>query len=177
MIVNLWIALSTVALAEFVEKRDNENYSGPMDDQTFKYLSTAADLDTVQNIFNSFDFGGKTYKMFSIYVEGTAAVQNAVNHLTTNYPDHCIVAGAWWWDGRQVGTEWEWDYTDPENPVKTGGTTGTPTYTINPNTYRLMPDVVTYDENGDEVSRTPATSNADLRDINILQGQEPRRFT
>jgi len=32
------------------------------------------------------------------------------------------------------------------------------------------------DENGDEVSRTPPSSNADLRDINLLSGQSPRRF-
>jgi len=39
-----------------------------------------------------------------------------------------------------------------------------------------MPDVVAYDENGDVVSATPATSTADLRDINIVMGQAQRIF-
>jgi len=39
-----------------------------------------------------------------------------------------------------------------------------------------MPDIVEYDENGDEISRTPASSNADLMDINLLGGQVTRDF-
>ena len=30
-----------------------------------------------------------------------------------------------------------------------------------------MPDVIEYDEEGNEISRTPATSNADLKDVNV----------
>ena len=75
-------------------------------------------------------------------------------------------------DGRQAGTQWELD----EEGERTGNVTGTPIYPIPAQAWRIMPPVNVYDENGDLVSSTPATSNADLRDINLLAGQAPRRF-
>jgi hypothetical protein len=67
---------------------------------------------------------------------------------------------------------------DPENPPDPPDPpTGNPIYPIPNNLYLFMPDIVEYDENGNEISRTPATSNDDLRDINLLVGQEPRDFT
>jgi hypothetical protein len=70
-----------------------------------------------------------------------------------------------------MGVSW----VDPEDPSQ--GTTGDPVYPIPDDAYELMPDRVTYDEDGNETSRTPATSNDDLRDVNILAGQAPRDFT
>ena len=152
-------------------------YSGPMDDQTVKIMSAVAERG-IADMFKQPTIGGKTYITLSINVN-TNAAQDAIDHLTETWPAHFIVLGAWWMDGRQVGTQWEVD----ENPdsetfgERTGNTTGDPLYPIPAAAWRVMPDVVTYDENGDETSRVVATSNADLRDINLLAGQAPRRFS
>lgn len=172
--INLWIALSSQGLNEYKDRRDNpETYSGPMTEKTFKILDHMADGDQVQKMFKTPSIGGKVYNSFSLYLEGNAKVAEAVTDLTTEWPSHFIVVGAWHMDGRQVGTQWELDI----DGNRTGNVTGDPLYPVHTQAWRIMPDVVVYDENGDEVSRTPASSNADLRDINVLQGQELRRFT
>ena len=174
--VNLWIALSQQTLDEFKDYRqalrNDTTYSGPMDQYTSNVLDKMSDQEVVANLFSTPTLGGKTYTLFSVYLPGTSQVQDAIDHLTTEWPDHFIVIGAWWLDGRQAGTQWELD-VDGE---RTGNTTGTPAYPIPTQAYRIMPPVIVYDENGDVVSTTPASSNADLRDINLLSGQEPRRF-
>ena len=48
--------------------------------------------------------------------------------------------------------------------------------TLDDEAYQIMPDIVTYDDYGNETSRTPATSNDDLRDINLIAGQHVRLF-
>ncbi len=54
------------------------------------------------------------------------------------------------------------------------GTSGTPIYPIPMSALlKFMPDIVTHDADGDELSRVTATS---LTDVNLLQGQAPRRF-
>ena len=149
------------------------DYSGPMDETTYKILTRMHDIDTVQGMFKTTTAGGKTYTLFSLYPAGTAKAQETIDDMTAKWPAHFIVVGAWHFDGRQAGTQWELD----ELGEPTGGVTGTPTYPIPNTAYRLMPDTVTYDENGDELTRVPASSNADLRDINLWSGQTPRRFT
>jgi len=168
------MAMSQQALDEFKAYRaDEENYSGPMDALTYKVLTKMADTDTVQRLFKTVTAGGKTYTLFSLYLVGSAKVQDAIDEMTAKWPTHFIVVGAWHFDGRQVGTQWELD----EEGEPTGGVTGTPVYPIPATAYRIMPDTVTYDENGDELTRVPASSNADLRDINLWSGQTHRRFT
>ena len=103
---NLWIALSAQGLAEYKDKRDNpDTYSGPMDATTFNYLDRMADGETVQRMFKTPDIGGKTYTIFSLYLEGNAKVANAIADLTSKWPTHFIVLGAWQMDGRQVGPQ------------------------------------------------------------------------
>lgn len=178
--VNLWIALSDQGLTEFRAKRqDPDGYDGPLDDDTYEVLDKMADQEVVRGLFASPTIGGKTYNLFSVYLPGTARVAKAIDDLTTNWPNHFIVIGAWWFDGRQAGTEWEIDEDEQSETYgqRTGNVTGTPIYPIPAQAYRIMPPVNVYDENGDLVSSTPATSNADLRDINLLASQAPRRFT
>ena len=175
--VNLWLALSTQALDEFkTYRQDENNYSGPMTQRIYRGLSKMQDFGTVQRLFSTPTIGGREYNLFSMYFnldrEQASVVQDFLDELTTDWPNQFIIVGAWWWDGRQVGTQWELD----QDGDRTGNTTGTPVYAIPTQAYRIMPDVVTYDENGNETSRTPASSNADLRDINLLSGQSPRRF-
>lgn len=157
-IKNLWLAMSQQALDEFLLMRsDPSGYAGPMDDETFRILSKAAHLDVVQRLYRTVEVGGKTYSLFSLYVEGTTAVQQAIDYITTAWPGHLIAVGAWNMNGTQVGTQ----YTYDDDGIITG-VTGTPVYPIHAQAYRFISDA--------------ATSNADLKDINLLQGQSPRIF-
>lgn len=172
--INYWIAASSQLVAEVQARRaEGDAYTGPLTEQLWRTIKRVYRTDgaVVRGMFNTPTIGGKTYHMISIYLEdGT----DALARLTAEWPSHFIVIGAWLLDGRQLGTEWELDV----DGNRTGNTTGTPTFPVHAHAWRLMPDRVTYDPvTGDEVSRTPATSNADLRDINVLAGQAPRRFT
>jgi len=167
---NVWMAFSEAAITEFKARRSEpDEYDGPMDKTTFDIMSKMADLDVVQRLFKETDpIGGKKYKLFSMVIRGnTVPAKAAIDYITAEWPTHIIMIGAWHRDGRQAGTQWNEDHTD---------VTGTPVYPVHAQAWRVMPDVVTYDDEGVELSRTPATSNADLRDINLLAGQEPRIF-
>jgi len=108
--------------------------------------------------------GGNTYHAYSIYFKSnvTSVVRTEFDYLAAEYPSQFFILGAWMKDGRQAG-------------VKKDGT-GTPVYPIHANAWRIMPDVVVHDEDGNVISTTLATSNTDLRDINLLAGQSPRNF-
>ena len=164
--VNLWIAISTQAVDEYIEKGSDPAYSGPMDDVTFSTLSKMADRRVVQNLFKPVDAAGKTYKLFSINVEGSAKAKAAIDDLTEKWPTHFIMLGAWWSDGRQVGTE-----------IVEGEVTGTPIYPIHAQTYKFMRDTASaWDAEGNVTATTPASSNADLRDVNVMTWQAFRNF-
>lgn len=168
--INVWIAFSDSALTQFKLRRSNPSvYSGPMDDTTYRIMSKMSDMDNVQRLFKvTPPINGKTYTLFSLYVDAPAKAQEAIDHLTTEWPTHFIVLGAWWTrSGLQVGTRY-----DGEMNIL-----GTPVYPVHPQTWRLMPDLVTYDQDGNETSRTPAASNSDLRQINLIAGQANRIFS
>lgn len=177
--VNVWLAMSQQALDQYRAKRtQGDEYSGPMDDLTYKILDKMSDTDVVQGMFKKPTIGGKTYHLFSLYLSGSARVAQALDYITEKWPGHIIALGVWWMDGRQAGTEFTYSDPDPETgEVVVTGVTGTPVYPIPAAAWRIMPDTVTYDAEGVELNRTPATSNADLRDINLLSGQAPRQFT
>lgn len=178
MIVDVWLALSDTAIDAFKARRAVEEagdeYTGPVTDRAYRILSKMANMENRQRLFKGATLAGKTVQIFSLaFTENLGAVNTALTELEEDYPGHIGIVGAWWWDGRQVGTEWELD----GNGDRTGNVTGTPAKPIPNWAYQLMPDLVTYDGNGDEVSRTPASSNADLKDVNLLLGQAPRRFS
>ena len=237
--INLWLVLSQQALDEYRAYRfDPEAYEGPMDSKTYKILSKMADTDNVQRMFKPVTVATKTYILFSLYLPGTARVQEAIDYLTETWPSHFIVIGAWHMDGRQAGTEWELyaeDVLYTENVLyeedvlypydvlyeedvfdengdllhaagdvrfaagtvqfaageikhaigevqitagtRTGNIIGTPIYPIHAQAWRLMPDQHTYDEDGNITGTISASSNADLMQVNVLQGQSLRRFT
>ena len=173
-IVDLWIAFSQQAIDEFIDRRsDPDAYTGPMDNKTFKIMSRMADMENRQRLFNKVDAAGKTYTLFSLVIEGQLSqAQDAIDHITTEWPTHFIVVGAWWFDtGLQVGTNYTYD-----GDGNITGVTGSAVYPIPTQAYKVMPDEVTYDIDGNETSRTPASSNADLKDVNLILGQAPRDF-
>lgn len=50
---------------------------------------------------------------------------------------------------------------------------GTPVYPLHPQYMKIMPDDVTYDQDGNETSRTPAAAP---KDVCLIAGQKPRRW-
>lgn len=156
--VNIWMAVSAQATNEYKSKDElGDAYGGPMDDTTFSILSKLADKSTLDKFYTTPTIGGKIYSIFSLYIEGTAKLATAIDYITTEWPTHIVILGAWWMDGRLVGTDWVLDVNG--NP--TGEITGTPTYPVHDQTWRIIPG---------------ASSNADLKDLLIIQGQTLRRW-
>ena len=173
--VNVWLVLSEVAIAKYKERlqkeRNNEEYTGPVKDRAFKILRTMQKLDAVQARFRGATLQGKAVQILSVYFPGNVPqVEAGLDWLLAEYPSNIAVVGAWWAFGRRGGLQLGTEYDEDGNVV------GTPTYEIPNWAWRLMPDEVVLDESGNEVSRTPASSNADLRDIAMLCGQARRRF-
>lgn len=154
---NLWLAVSSTARTAFRNRRQAEDageaYNGPMPTRAYRILSRIAD-ERVEALYKSPTIAGKRYTLYSIYIDGddAQAAQRAINELTEDYPNDIIVIGVWRENGTRVGA-------------------------LHAQAWRLMPDVVEYDSEGNVINTIPASSNADLRDINLLLGQAPRDFS
>jgi hypothetical protein len=158
--VNLWLAMSQQAVDAYKAYPDS-----PMDERTHLVLSKMHDENVVRGLFPPVTVGSKTYRLFSLYFHASEAAKEAIDTMTELWPGHFIVIGAWWFDGRQVGTKMEDDVL-----------VGDPVYPVHAQAYRFMRDKVTHDEDGNVTSTTPPTSNNDLEDVNLLLGQSPRTF-
>lgn len=184
---NCWLSTPQVFLDEYramnqaLTAEPPEIYTGPMDMRTYEIVrDTVQDPSgAVERQYNSVTEGPEQpYKMFSMWQEGEQQVKQDIDYLLALTWTTLRALGSWWNDTGIQGGMQPAVIVDPDNPPDPPDPpTGTPFYPIPNNAYLFMPDVVVYDEDGNEVSRTPATSNADLRDINLLQGQVPRDFT
>ena len=159
--VNIWFGMRKTA-AEVVKARlnwDEGEYTSPVTDREYRLFKLMADQENVERLFKVASISGNDWILWSIGFDEPAnvlqKVQDEIDALLLKYPTQVSIAGAWFWDGRQVGTQWNEDQTD---------ITGAPTYTI-PTTQLLkfMPDV----------EGLPATV---LADVNLSLGQSPRRF-
>jgi hypothetical protein len=185
---NIWLGVSDTAKAEF--KLINESfeeggapYVGPMDDKTFRILGHMHDANVVVEMFKHPTLGPHVRSLFSLYPHTN--VSGSLDYLEEQWPGHFIVAGAWQWDGRQIGTQWELDVDG--NP--TGAVTGTPTYPIvEAALLQFMPDTPNddgvidtdlFEETGQIEWLVPPTWGpaTELTDVNLLMGQTPRRFS
>ena len=164
----------------------------PVDDESYRIFSeTLNDAENRSRLYNPVVDGSVTYKMFIMtFNDDLQTVEADLLYLDSYWGNNFIVQGAWWFDG-EPASAWEdpdhvwagtalqigmqYDYNTDEPPLITG-IAGTPKEPLRNNLFLFMPDIVVYDENGDVVSVTPPTSNADLRDINLLLGQTPRNF-
>jgi hypothetical protein len=137
-------------------------------------------------------------------VDPVSAIKNTLDGLIAKYPNQIAIVGVWKRDGAMLGTTLV--LTDVPNPAYTGepfmipnpgyqpdpeledydprtevrnpawvpetiterSQTGTPTYPLPNYLWRFMPD--------DADGNPTATSNADLRDVNLLAGQQFRVF-
>lgn len=146
--INVWIALRGDANSLVKDALDVNKPTGPIREREYKIFRVMHDRYIVQSMFKVPTIGGQTYHTYSVYFE-TSVASKAKTEL---------------------------DYLTSEYPSqffilgswRMNGTQVNKTdYPIHANSWRIMPDL----------EGVPATSNADLRDINLLAGQSPRNFT
>ncbi len=111
MIINVWLALREDAQAliktrlQWDEETQGE-YTGPITDRQFKLFQLMHDLDTTQRLFRVDRIGNRDWTLWSIYFDFKTSVllkiQAELDDLTTNFPNHVKIIGAWHWGGGQV---------------------------------------------------------------------------
>lgn len=134
------------------------------DDLKLGRILTHPDMAHIEAVMNHETLAGKVWTLYSAYIQPTQSSKNSIKNWLDNHTTDVVVGGAWKMDGLQVGTE-----RDEE-----GSITGTPLFPIDLRLIKFMPDDVTYDVDGNETGRTPAT---ELKQVNLLAGQVPRKFT
>ena len=176
---NAWLSANQDVLDEYRNRKQIEDAGGtytypddgPMDDETYRIFGESKGDDAVvERLFKPVVNGPDTFKLFSYNTTDTG-FKDDIDYLELTWGNDVQCQASWWYDsGIQGGMQ------PPVDPDTDPTPTGTPFYPIRNNLFLFMPDIVEYDENGDEISRTPASSNADLRDINLLGGQVTRDF-
>jgi hypothetical protein len=152
-----------------------EDYNGPMDDDSYAILITQIDTAHVQPMYKTKSVNGNNpFTLFNMNFVDEAQAIESMDYLDATWPGNQIeIEGAWSWDtGLQMGQSFTYDVDG-----NLTGVTGTPVYPLSTTAYQLMPDLIEYDDEGNVISTTPATSNLDLRDINLVAGQSPRLFS
>ena len=154
--INAWLALreDAHALVRTAVRWDEETqgpYPGPLTTRQRKVFGAIHDLDNTQKLFRVDTIGARDWIVWSVYFDtNLAAVKVELDQLALDYPNRLVIVGAWRWDGTQLA-----DYPPHARILE------------------LMPDDVTYDEDGNETSRTRPTVASD---VNLLYGQSPRVF-
>ena len=168
--VSAWLMVGPTIDAQFKNYDPENPGGGTMDERSYNILNTFADYGTVQPLYK---LKGQFY-IYALNFPDEATAIDDIDYLNGVWPRPQIEPYGMWYheNGLQAGMSYTYD--DEGNII---GVEGTPVYPIPSDCYLVMPDVVVYDENGNEISRTPASSNADLRDINLIQGQAERDFT
>ena len=162
MITNLWMAFDDRARATDAG-RDEDNRSN-----AYRALGDPS----VRALFRQDNPPGpRSYELWSLYyeVDAESALRDIRNDLLGEYQGQLRTIGSWWSDGRQVGTEFTFD---ADGTVT--GTSGTPIFNLHTRILEFIPDIVTFDVDGNETSRTRPTV---LSDVNLALGQAPRIFT
>jgi hypothetical protein len=149
MSISLWIVANQSIETGYQSRTLNET--------TLAILDTAYDAKNVQPLYEN--PAGPLF-LFNLNLNTAEETEIAIAYLLATYPAGEIATqGAWHYDtGVQLGQ----DYNNSNPPQLVG----TPTYPIPANAWETMPPL----------DGVPATSNADLRDINLLSGQAPRIF-
>lgn len=177
MIVNVWLVLRADAQALIVTRLNWDEevdgvYSGPVPDRAFRLFRLMADWKVVQAIFRIDTDGANDWHLWNVYFDKPKdillKVRDEIDWLLANFPNQTRIGGAWHFDSRQVGTQFT---RDADGNIT--GVTGAPTYPIHARALELMPDIITRDADGNVTSTTRPTA---LTDVNLLQGQEDRRF-
>lgn len=151
---------------------DDRAQSGANNSAVFRALGDPS----VRDIFKHHNPSGpRSYELWSLYyeVETEQELRDIRNDLNAEFPGQVRTIGAFWWDGRQVGTEWELDENgervfhieiDDEGQEEIiWHTTGQSIFPLHTSILEYMPDI----------DGSPAT---ELTDVNLGQGQTPRIF-
>jgi len=167
--VNVLIALSSTAKDTVRPLLNDDDYKGTHL-KAVRILRKMANIGTVEKVWRSPRIAGKDWHLFeaSFVVTDKDKVRDALDFLNTEYPNNAAIVGAWWYDGRQVGTRFTYD-----EDGQITGTTGTPLYPIHPRLIDFMPDEEVRDGNGDLLFTQRPTQ---LSQVHLRQGQAPRRF-
>ena len=185
MNVNIWLILTATAKNALRPLMSDDSYDG-QHLKAVKIFRKMAHFAVVERMWKNPMIGSKKRFLFSINLTASKKAKAAIDYLLAEYPNQIAVGGAWFFDGRQVGTRFVYtvdgsqifdELLDDDGNVisSTPQVRGTPTYPINETQLlKFMPDIIERDQEGSVTSTTPATV---LTDVNLLQGQEPRRFT
>jgi len=161
MIVNLWMGFDDRA----------QSSANPQVDVPVSSAYRALGDPLVRSIFRQDNPSGpRSYELWSLGYEAQSdqEVRDIRNDLVAEYPGQLRTIGAWWFDGRQVGTEFTFDIDGAIT-----GVTGIPIFPLHTSILEFIPDIVTYDVDGNETSRVRPTVPSD---VNLSMGQAERRF-
>ena len=179
MNVNVFLIITQTAKNTLRHLMDDHEYDG-QHLKAVRIFRRMAHYQVVEQMWKTPTIATKKRYLFSITLPSKA--KDAIDYLLEEYPNQIAVAGAWFWDGRQVGTQFVLDedgsktYNLDENgePIDQPLTTGTSTYPIGRNALlKFMPDIIERDSEGAIISTNPAT---ELTDVNLEQGMQPRIF-
>lgn len=168
MNANVFLIITKAAKDVIRPLMSDYEYDGP-NLKAVKLFRRMAHFTITENKWKSPTIAGKKRYLYSITIPANQKAKDAIDYLLAEYPNQIAVGGAWWWDGRQVGTQWALD----EGGSRTGDVTGTPTHPIPSQLIQFMPDIIERDSEGAIISTTPAMV---LTDVNKEQGCAPRRF-
>lgn len=154
MIINVWL-----------EIRDTFEWPAedPADDNELQAknretLAKCADIAVIPGLFKTRTQGPRSWQIYSLQyiVQTIKELEVEIERFKSENSGDTGVMGAWYYDdGEQVKDD------------------NVPLYPIPGSLMNYMPDIVEWDEDGNEISRESAT---ELTDVNLLQGQTPRRF-
>ena len=146
MIVNLWMAFDERAAPAAEPQADDIPAHS-----AFRALGDPA----TRGIFRKDDPAGpRTYELWSLYyeVEDIQALVHIRNDMNADFPGQLLTIGAWDFDtGEQLQG-----------------------FNLHNRLLEFIPDIVTYDVDGNETSRNRPTAASD---VNLGFGQAPRDFS
>lgn len=169
MNVNVWLATNsqaTIEVKDRLEKPDSE-YTGNLSAKEHAAFRKMAHRRQTEKMWKKARISADDWQLQSLNFSSAKEANDAVTDILNGRGAKAVVLGAWHWDGRQVGTTWV------NRSDHSQGTKGVPRFPLHPMILRFMPDIVTRDKDGNVVSTAPATKPVD---VNLIQGQEPRRF-
>jgi len=160
--ISAWVLLGPTVHAAYKNRQANpEDYTGPMDDRSYSILNSFHDNEVVQGMYKVKGSGPNAFRVYAMNFNTLEQAVDDMEYLNDSWPKPQVaIYGMWDKDtGLQIGTAFELDEEGQETEV----VIGTPTYPIPDDCWEIM--------------KGNASSNDDLRDVNLMYGQAPRRFT
>lgn len=120
--------------------------------------------------FNNLPVSAVNYIVYNVY----GSPDDLASAIEQFGAENIIPMGSWNMDGTRYGISRHFiNQGTMEAPDIVETIEGTPSIPLHPSLMGVMPDDVTYDESGNEVSRQPAST---FKQVILKCGQKPRRF-